>query len=507
MQTKLKLFTTTILTLSSLFFTQNIKAQSVESYFTPEKYHKKKAFDETFKLIEGAKEEVLITVYSWSLAQLKKSLMVALKNGAVVKMVINKGVDKKREKEIEELENFGDQYNGLEVKVAVKSMHEKFIIIDRKHVINTSANMSAGAKTRYAESFIFFKNYSQMVKSFLTEFRVLWNTSKDIFTRDEKAAEAMSFVKNNLPSYRKNLEFYSSSMNFLLTKSKSKKLTDIGRYMSMKRRANAEAWTIRDVIIKNIDQAKNSILCNFNHFFLQGINEALIRAVKRGVDVKLLVDNQEFKGPNGKEMTPKFVKTWREIHGKKKTPPVRVYFYSLYPNPRMWLLNHNKTIIIDYEIENPEEEQTVLITGSYNFSKTAEQGQFDNMVVFKGEQYRDVYKAYRNEFYFMWSLNRLKGDKIDWKKLKNFYTLKKGTLKIHNNIAQSLTWNEAEELKSRVYQVSKKTRLDKGIEERFYGASRLLNKRTSACHWYSPIKDKLLPQGCGRTFKTPKAKK
>ena len=58
-----------------------------------------------------------------------------------------------------------------------------------------------------------------------------------------------------------------------------------------------------DIEVVEID-GKN-IYVNLNHFNIKDISDALIEAVKRGVDVRLAVDNQEYKSkPNGLEMTP-----------------------------------------------------------------------------------------------------------------------------------------------------------------------------------------------------------
>ena len=41
-----------------------------------------------------------------------------------------------------------------EFKYTNKTMHEKFVIVDDEYMINSSANFSGGAITRYSENFI-----------------------------------------------------------------------------------------------------------------------------------------------------------------------------------------------------------------------------------------------------------------------------------------------------------------------------------------------------------------
>jgi phosphatidylserine/phosphatidylglycerophosphate/cardiolipin synthase-like enzyme len=56
-----------------------------------------------------------------------------------------------------------------------KTMHEKFGIIDGKHVFNGSANIDSNANYKYTEDRFFFLNNPEMVKVFQEEFDRLWN--------------------------------------------------------------------------------------------------------------------------------------------------------------------------------------------------------------------------------------------------------------------------------------------------------------------------------------------
>ena len=74
----------------------------------------------------------------------------ALKGGAQVKIVLHPPLLRRTISKVKKLEDAG-----AEVKIAKYNMHEKYVIVDGKWMVNSSANMSGGAKTRYSEAFVY----------------------------------------------------------------------------------------------------------------------------------------------------------------------------------------------------------------------------------------------------------------------------------------------------------------------------------------------------------------
>lgn len=434
----------------------------------------KKAFSKLYGYIGDSNSYVHASVYSWSDSSFDKSIEEALKNGSDVKIVLHPSLYKKSKikSKVKKLEAAGAKF-----KVSVKNMHEKFVLIDDRYLINSSANMSNGAKYRYNENFVFHEkddNYDQDIDSIFNEFKheftVLWNSSKAILTQDEgiesplllfkKMSEEVS--KNKFaffPKYESNITMYSSSMNWLVKFNNEATSTyQSGRFVSLYRNGGTknQIWTVKNALIESIDSAKDSILVCLNHFNIKEVSNALIRAVKRGVDVKLAVDNQEFKtSTNRKEMTPVFVYDWKKIGDNKyKNPPVRVKYYSHSPSPRYWLLNHNKFILIDYK---ESYENTILLTGSYNVSKTAEHNQFDNLVMYTGTKHISLFKSFHDEFQRIWGLNRDTYKDTPKKEVINLFFSKKfeNQYPLHISKAISLTWPEIYDLRKRLGKISK----------------------------------------------------
>jgi phosphatidylserine/phosphatidylglycerophosphate/cardiolipin synthase-like enzyme len=414
------------------------------------------AFARLYELISDTKKYAHITAYSWSDGGLEKAIEKALGNKAKVRVILHPDL-KTSAKVLNVVPKL--EAMGAEFKFAAMNMHEKFTVIDDDLVVNTSANFSNGAKNKYSENIVFHelsKDNSESIKSlirdFKNEFVILWNTSKDITTNKEENAVKLEevFKKENIPTANVDMALYSSSMNWTL---KDNAATSVvyknGKYQSLVKKMypnkNEQTWTVRDAILAAIKNADKSIYLSLNHFNIRVVSDALIEAVKRGVDVRLAVDNQEYKSkPNDLEMSPQFVADWKTLKGAV-IPPVRVKYYSHEPSPRSWLLNHHKFILVDYE----DSSKTVLLSGSYNLSATAEQNQFDNLVVYRTPKYKDLYKSFYNEFENQWTWNRV-NDKPKQENLDLFMATKNNSYPVHVSEAVSLTWPEVMNLRAEV---------------------------------------------------------
>ncbi|MFA6236388.1 MAG: phosphatidylserine/phosphatidylglycerophosphate/cardiolipin synthase family protein [Bacteriovorax sp.] len=428
-----------------------------------------KAFNRMYELIRGAKSYVHMTIYSWSDAEIDKAMMMALKNGAKVRIVLHPPLAAEPNiiSKVQKLETAG-----AEVKIAMQNMHEKFLIVDDNQLVNSSANLSEGAKSKYSEAFIFHEKsdnnasfINALIKDFSNEFTVLWNSSKDMITSNENNADALEDYKNaegevviNRPSAGDPV-LYSSSMNFNIKNNvESSADYKTGKYISLRARLDSkgeQTWVVRDLLIKAINNAKSSIYLSLNHFNIREVSDALINAVKRGVIVQLAVDNQEYKSkPNNKEMSPQFIEDWKKLEGNQnKEAPVRFKYYSHAPSPKYWLLNHHKYILIDYNITG---QGTVLLAGSFNISKNAEHNQFDNMVIYKNAEYSSIYKGFKDEFDRLWSLKRDGQDKPKREALNQFLIPSEtGGYRIHAKEAVALSDSEVKSLRANISRAAK----------------------------------------------------
>ncbi len=409
------------------------------------------AFDKMYKAISGAKHDAKVTVYSWSDSGFDKAIEDAVNNGVDVKVVVHPDLakDPGTIAKVQKLENLKGK-GRASFKMAPRNMHEKFALIDSEYLVNSSANMSGGAKTKYSENFVFTNGPDHLLKNFENEFAVLWNSSKDMVSGPQDAVDdRLPYDANNHQTLGKEVTLYSSSMNYNYVDNTAAASQE-GKFIKLVPKGGGNGpYTVRDAIIGAIKKAKKTIHCSFNHFNLLEISQALVEASARGVDVKLTVDNQEFRekwSAQGIEMTPYFVENWKKISGNaNKTAPVRVKFYSHYPNPAKWYLNHHKFFLVDSGTTD-----AVLFTGSYNLSETAEHNQFDNMVSYAGPKFSALQKSFLEEFGKLWSLERDAADKPKADAVAVFTTVTNGSLPIHSQRPVSMTFEEIIKLRQDV---------------------------------------------------------
>lgn len=119
-------------------------------------------------------------------------------------------------------------------------------------------------------------------------------------------------------------------------------------------------------VIEQIQSAKSTIYVQAYSFTSKPIIEALVRAQKRGVNVIALLDKSNLSDRYSAADLIDHFGVGTLIDDKHK-------------------IAHNKIMIIDQE---------TVITGSFNFTKAAEEGNAENLLVLKSSQLADTY--YRN---------------------------------------------------------------------------------------------------------------
>jgi len=124
-----------------------------------------------------------------------------------------------------------------------------------------------------------------------------------------------------------------------------------------------------DVIIKEIDGATEEILIQAYSFTSAPIAKALVNAHKRGVKVEAILDKSQ--------RTAKYTSATFLANSRIPT-----YIDAKHA------IAHNKIMIIDRE---------TLITGSFNFTKAAEEKNAENVLILKGNN--QLVNRYMENFY------------------------------------------------------------------------------------------------------------
>jgi len=116
-------------------------------------------------------------------------------------------------------------------------------------------------------------------------------------------------------------------------------------------------------IIKEISDAKAEILVQAYSFTSSPIAKALVDANKRGVKVEAILDKNQRKDTYTEA---KFLSNMN----------IPTYIDSQHPNA------HNKIMIID---------KTTVITGSFNFTRAAEEKNAENLLIIKSKDLAKLY--------------------------------------------------------------------------------------------------------------------
>jgi len=118
-----------------------------------------------------------------------------------------------------------------------------------------------------------------------------------------------------------------------------------------------------DAIVQQIDEAQKEIKIMIYSFTSDAIAQALLQALIRNVAVEIIIDEGNDKSRYS------------------QTNLLRQNGIKVYIDARE-TIHHNKVIIIDQEI---------VITGSFNFSKAAEQKNAENLIILKSAELATIY--------------------------------------------------------------------------------------------------------------------
>jgi len=116
-------------------------------------------------------------------------------------------------------------------------------------------------------------------------------------------------------------------------------------------------------IIEQIDNAKSDILIQAYSFTYAPIAKALVNAHKKGIKIEAILDKSNVTGNYSSA-------TYLSNNG------IPVFIDAAHA------IAHNKIIIIDKEI---------VITGSFNFTKAAEEKNAENLLVIKSKELANTY--------------------------------------------------------------------------------------------------------------------
>lgn len=146
---------------------------------------------------------------------------------------------------------------------------------------------------------------------------------------------------------------------------------------------------VTDVVVKAIGEAQKTILVSAYSFTSKDIADALLKAKKRGVDVKIILDKSQI---SQKYSSATFF--------TNQNFDLRIDIkHAIY---------HDKVMIID---------DKNVITGSFNFTKAAETKNAENLLVLRDNP--ELAKLYTQDWWYNWQIALPRDQFIAQKGYKN----------------------------------------------------------------------------------------
>lgn len=352
----------------------NPSIRKIVSYIAPDNSGKEKLKEH----LNQAQHSILISMYSMSDSEIRKILVSKAKQGTKVFILFNKGqCDSYKLKSCNEIESFGGN-----IKMFSKTNHQKYAIIDHEALfdktstatpvaVSGSGNWSSSAFYKYDDDMVMFYSHAD-IKEILADFSLLWPNGRPWG------------IEGNDPII--NLESQEATSGKSVFTSANFKYSSRGVGLKDSVKKDKRSGIVQTEIVRYINKAEKSIKVATAHFRLNSIYEALLEARDRGVDVKLVTDMQEFQyRPNRNCIADIDPKNLDECLAEQGID-VRWKTYMTKWDYKGAKQMHLKYIIID---------ESYVLTGSFNFSITAETANLETMHTLEGQ---DIIQDYSKNF-------------------------------------------------------------------------------------------------------------
>jgi len=364
-------------------------------------------------LIGKATHSIDIAMYSYSDARVQTALGEAVKRGVKVRFLFDTGNDDRKltgtalaSSKSGKLESLG-----VDVRWVNKIMHHKFMLVDGARddldaantatLVTGSANWSSGAATIYDENTLFLTAYPKLNLEFQREFDLMWNHSSDVAANPAIVSEeaTTTITDEDIPVFP-GMEVFFTSSNF--------KILSNGTTFS-----SVGTNHVADQLVLAIRGAKKRIHIASGHMRLRSVADALEQkhAEDPSVDIKVYLDGQEYISASAddaqnadQDACVAAAKTESQTRAcldkdhlysldvHKSGVELRYKYYAYRWDASYAAQMHNKVMIVDDE----------LWTGSFNLSDNAEHNTFENMMHFRGPEFRGLVDQYDATFAKLW---------------------------------------------------------------------------------------------------------
>lgn len=322
--------------------------------------------DATAKVIDRAEDTLDVAMYSISTSgPIWEALENAVQRGVRVRVILNKATSSNKHK-ASSLAGIGVHVYGTS-----RTLHEKFGLVDagskwwKRKLINGSANWSRGAETKYSENTVVYGMHSHLFYAFQMEFNKLMAVARPASPGAENHMQEVTLRTPN-PNTRRYEKATFSGDN------------------------SGGSTVVADELIRVMRTAQTSIMIDVAHFNSRQIADALIdiRHQNPALTIEVMLDMGEYADKKSRTT---------ELEAAGIDVRYKVYGLS-FDHPRSQLMHH-KTLIVD---------ERDVVTGSYNWSDTAEHSNYENVISIRGHVRRNtkLVKAFVDEHKRLWEQGR-----------------------------------------------------------------------------------------------------
>ena len=275
-------------------------------------------------------------------------------------------------------------------KVIYGTMHEKFGVFYKPGMavptscFNGSANISTTSDQIYGENRVFFDDQPVVARQFAEEFARLWNEySTPVFGKwiPERFIET-----NYVPGYVK-LVFNSEPIS------------------------ETELTTIDSELIRVINRVEDNggLDLSMFSFTRRELAEAILRSAARHPNAKfrLLFDHAQL---DDEDKTQGKLAPWLEEEAKKRNIKNIEVRYRFRRNAYAYDPQTDKVCLVSYmslflHHKNVSINNKEIVVGSYNWSGSAENLNFENIMIFNGDNqhHQKIVDSFKAEFDVLWN--------------------------------------------------------------------------------------------------------
>lgn len=323
------------------------------------------------KAIDATTTSLEIAIHGLALRDVAAALQRAKARGVRVRIVMNQThvfPEKERDHREPEVQMLLDE--GFEMKMLRGGdlygvMHNKFAVFDGQVLETGSYNWTAAADRQHFENALFTDEASR-VADYSAYWRWLWERSADIDVKNPPAKPVLAEPGEERPKL-------ADLPPAPLPSASSVELNGVELPQQAFSPFSAEAY-----VVKALDAANTYIdVANFS-FTSAPIRDALLRAKSRGVHIRIVLDERQFK----------FLKEMREL----VTLGFEVRLSAGKDGHRG--VQHNKMAVIDGKL---------VQTGSFNWTTNAHKNNYENVLFLDAP---DDVAAYESYFDRIWDQAR-----------------------------------------------------------------------------------------------------